>query len=38
VYRGYDLAAHLREAQDRRFGGGLIERYVRNLTAGRALD
>jgi hypothetical protein len=29
VYRAY-------EEQDRRFGGGLVERYVRSLTAGRA--
>jgi hypothetical protein len=36
VYRAYDLVAHLLEAQDRRFDGGLVERYVRSLTAGRA--
>jgi len=37
VYRAYDLVAHLLEAQDRRFGGSLVERYVRSLVAGRAL-
>jgi hypothetical protein len=36
VYRAYDLVVHLLEAQDRRFGGGLVERYVRSLKAGRA--
>ena len=38
VYRAYDLVAHLLEAQDRRGGGEEVARYVRSLTAGRALD
>jgi FkbM family methyltransferase len=38
VYRAYDLVAHLLEAQDRRSGGGEVARYIRSLTAGRALD
>ena len=38
IYRAYDLVAHVLEAQDRRCGGEEVARYVRSLTAGRALD
>jgi hypothetical protein len=38
VYRAYALVAHLLEAQDRRFGGRLVEGCVRSFTAGGALD
>jgi len=38
VYRSYDLAAHLLDGLDRREGSALMERYVRSLVAGRAVD
>jgi hypothetical protein len=31
VYRAYDLVAHLLEAQDRRFGGGLLGAGARSV-------
>jgi FkbM family methyltransferase len=38
AYRAYDLVAHLLQAQDGRFGGTLVDRYIRSLAAGRVVD
>jgi FkbM family methyltransferase len=38
VYSAFDLVAYVLGVLDSRFGGAIVERYVRSLSAGRPLD